>query len=83
MTFIDNPFRDVDIINLSGLMAELFSIVPLEMEIEVINVQNDVHLKSQQCSQHFWDFIVPDNYKKNSSPGCPENGCYVGADISG
>lgn len=60
-TFIANLFLDVDISELSGQMTELFSVGPLEMDI--INLQNDVHLKFQQDSQHFWSLVEPDNYK--------------------
>ena len=42
-------------------MAELFSVNPVEMEMEVINLQNNVQLKSQQNSQHFWSLVDPEN----------------------
>lgn len=44
-----NPFVDVDINEISG-QASLFCVDPVEMEIEIINIQN-VQLKSQQHSQ--------------------------------
>ena len=46
-------------------MAELFSVNPVEMEMEVINLQNNVQLKSQQNSQHFWSLVDPENYKNS------------------
>ena len=63
VTFMANPFMDVDISEISGQMAELFCLDPVEMEIEVINLQNNVQLKSQQHSEHFWSFVEPANYK--------------------
>ena len=42
-------------------MAALFSVNPVEME--VINLQNHVQLKSQQNSQHFWSLVDPEHYK--------------------
>lgn len=57
---IVNPFLDVDISELSGQMAELFSVDPVETEMEIINLQNDVQLKSEQHSQHFWSLVDPD-----------------------
>lgn len=42
-------------------MAELFSVDPVETEMEIINLQNDVQLKSEQHSQHFWS-LDPDHY---------------------
>lgn len=40
VTIIANPFMDVDISEISGQMAELFCVDPVEME--VINLQNNV-----------------------------------------
>lgn len=48
---------------LSGQMAELFCIDPVEMDIEIVTLKNNVQLKSQQHSQHFWSLLDPDNYK--------------------
>ncbi|XP_028313963.1 general transcription factor II-I repeat domain-containing protein 2B-like [Gouania willdenowi] len=63
VTFIANPFLAVDISELSGQMAELFSVDPVEMEMEVLNLQNNVQLKSQQHSQHLWSLVEPEDYK--------------------
>lgn len=30
--------------------------------MEIINLENDVQLKSEQHSQHFWSLVDPDNY---------------------
>lgn len=37
----------------SKQMAELFNVNAVEMEMEVVNLQNHILLKSQQHSQHF------------------------------
>lgn len=55
-----NPFMDAEINEISGQMAGFFSVDPEEMEIEVITLQNNVQLKSQQHSQHFWN-LEPNN----------------------
>lgn len=44
-------------------MAELFCVDPVEMEMELLNLQNYVQLKSQQHAQHFWSLVEPENYK--------------------
>ena len=54
---------DVDTSEISGQMAELFCVDPVEMKIEVVTLQNNVELESQQHSQHFWSLVDPDNYK--------------------
>ncbi|CAL9688304.1 unnamed protein product [Knipowitschia caucasica] len=63
VTFMANPFMDVDISDISGQMAVLFGIDPVEMEMEVINLQNNVQLKSQQSSGHFWSLVDPNDFK--------------------
>lgn len=63
VTFMANPLMDVDTSEISGQMAELFCVDPVEMEIEVVTLQNNVQLKSQQHSKHFWNLVDPDNYK--------------------
>ena len=60
VTFVANPFMTVDIGEISGQMAELFCINPVKME--VINLQNDVQLKSQLHSQHLWNLVEPEKY---------------------
>ncbi len=47
-----NPFMELDIDNMSKQMDELFDVSALEME--VINLQNNIQLKSQQHSPNFW-----------------------------
>uniref|UniRef100_A0AAQ5Y107 HAT C-terminal dimerisation domain-containing protein n=1 Tax=Amphiprion ocellaris TaxID=80972 RepID=A0AAQ5Y107_AMPOC len=63
VTFVANPFMCVDITDLSAQMADVFCVDPTETEIEIINMQNNVHLKSQQQSSHFWSLVEPDSYK--------------------
>ncbi|CAB4057549.1 unnamed protein product [Lepeophtheirus salmonis] len=56
VTFMTNPFMDVDISDISGQMAELFYVDPMEMNVEVINRRNNVQLKTQEHSQLLWSF---------------------------
>lgn len=63
VTFVANPFMCVDITDLSAQMADLFCVDPTETEIEIINMQNNLHLKSQQQSSHFLSLVEPDSYK--------------------
>ncbi len=63
VTFIANSIMDVDINEISGQMAELFCVDPVEMEMELLNLQNDDQLKSQQHSQNFWSLVEPESYK--------------------
>lgn len=63
VTFIANPFMDVDISEISGKMAELFCVNPVEIELELLNLQNDIQLKSHQYAKHFWTLAEPEKYK--------------------
>ena len=49
--------------HISKQMAELFNVNAVEMDLEVINLQNHIQLKSQQHSQHFWSLVDPESYK--------------------
>lgn len=62
--FMANPFMYVDISEISGQMPELFCVDPVEMLIEVINLQTNVQLKSQQHSEHFWNILELNNKQK-------------------
>lgn len=63
VAFIANPFKEVDVSDISERMAELFSVDLLEMEMEIIALQNDVLLHAQQHSEHFWTLVDTENYK--------------------
>lgn len=65
MVFIANPFMGLDVDNISKQMAELFDVsaLEMEMEMEVINLQNNIQLKSQQHSPNFWCLVDPGVYK--------------------
>ena len=52
---------DVNISEIYGQMAELFCVDPVETEIELLNLQNDVQFKSQQHVQHFLSLVEPEN----------------------
>lgn len=61
--FMANPFMDLDISEISGQMPELFCVDPVEMVTEVINLQTNVQLKSQQHSEDFWNILEPNKQK--------------------
>lgn len=63
VAFIANPLKEVDISAVSEQIAELLSVDPVELEMEIINLQNDIQLQSQQNAQHFWRLVDPENYK--------------------
>lgn len=49
-------------------MAELFSVRTVELEMEIINLQDDIQLKSKQHSQHLQSLGVWENYKNSHYP---------------
>ena len=53
---------NVNISEIYGQMAELFCVDPVETEIELLNLQNDVQFESQQHVQHFLSLVEPENY---------------------
>lgn len=52
VAFIANPFMKVDVSESAEQMAELFSVRTVELKMEIINLQDDIRLKSKQHSQH-------------------------------
>jgi hypothetical protein len=63
VAFIAKPFTEMDIDQISKQIAELFNVSALEMEMEVINLQNNIQLKSQQHLPHFWSLVDSGVYK--------------------
>ncbi|CAB4055301.1 unnamed protein product [Lepeophtheirus salmonis] len=61
VAFTGNQSMEVEIKEISEKMAELLTINPVEMEMEIINLRNHVQLKSQQHSQHFWSPVDTEN----------------------
>ncbi|CAB4058170.1 unnamed protein product [Lepeophtheirus salmonis] len=80
-SFMTNPFMNVDINEISVEMAEFFCVDLVEMKIEVINLQNDIKLKSQKYLQLFWSLVKSDNYE-NLSPNSLENVSFVYTSVS-
>ena len=54
VVFIANPFLVLDIGDLSGLMAEFLCVGPVEIEMEVIKIQNDVQQTSFTAVSGVW-----------------------------
>lgn len=57
-----NPFSSTDE-DVSNKIATYFEIVNMEdLELEIINIKNDIILKSHQNEEKFWNLVYEDMY---------------------
>ncbi|KAK0146900.1 SCAN domain-containing protein 3 [Merluccius polli] len=63
VTFISNPFLQVDITCISEQLGETFNLNAGELEMEILTLQNDITLKAHQGSPHFWCLVDSEKYK--------------------
>jgi len=54
VSFISNTFMNVDTTFFADKLSATFSLDAGQVEIEIITLQNDLHLKAYQTAQNFW-----------------------------
>uniref|UniRef100_A0A1A8L2L2 Uncharacterized protein n=1 Tax=Nothobranchius pienaari TaxID=704102 RepID=A0A1A8L2L2_9TELE len=63
VSFISNPFVQVEIACIAEQLSATFSLNAGEVEIEITTLQNDLHLKSHQSEPNFWCLEDTEKYK--------------------
>ncbi|XP_070408067.1 general transcription factor II-I repeat domain-containing protein 2B-like [Nothobranchius furzeri] len=63
VSFISNPFVQVEIACIAEQLSATFSLNAGEVEIEIITLQNDLHLKAHQSEPNFWCLVDTEKYK--------------------
>lgn len=63
MSFISNPFMNVDTTCCAEQLSATFNLDAGAVEIEIITLQNDLHLKAYQAAPNFWCLV---DTQKNS-----------------
>uniref|UniRef100_A0A1A7ZIQ2 Uncharacterized protein n=1 Tax=Nothobranchius furzeri TaxID=105023 RepID=A0A1A7ZIQ2_NOTFU len=63
VSFISNPFVQVEIACIAEQLSATFSLNAGEVEIEIITLQNDLHLKANQSESNFWCLVDTEKYK--------------------
>ncbi|XP_070408070.1 general transcription factor II-I repeat domain-containing protein 2-like [Nothobranchius furzeri] len=63
VSFISNPFVQVDIACIAEQLSATFSLNAGEVEIEIITLQNDLHLKAHQSEPNLWCLVDTEKSK--------------------
>lgn len=62
MSFVTNPFMYVDMTSTAQQLSGLFNLDAGQVEIEILILQNDLHLKAHQCATNFWCPVDKEKY---------------------
>ncbi|KAF3846971.1 hypothetical protein F7725_004049, partial [Dissostichus mawsoni] len=54
VSFISNPFMQVDLTCIAEQLSATFNVDAGQVEIEILTLQNDLHLKAHQDAPNFW-----------------------------
>ena len=57
-----NPFMQVDMTCTAEQLSALFNLDAGQVEIEILTLQNDLHLKAHQSASNFWCFVDREKY---------------------
>ncbi|KAL3993501.1 polymeric immunoglobulin receptor [Sarotherodon galilaeus] len=62
VSFVSNPFMNVDTTSIAEQLSSMFSLDAGQVEIEIVTLQNDVHLKAYQGAPNFWCLVDTEKY---------------------
>ncbi|KAL4006310.1 vacuolar protein sorting-associated protein 33B [Sarotherodon galilaeus] len=62
VSFVSNPFMNVDTTCIAEQLSSMFSLDAGQVEIEIVTLQNDVHLKAYQGAPNFWCLVDTEKY---------------------
>ena len=62
VSFISNPFMNVDTTSFAEQLSTTFNLDAGQVEIEIITLQNDLHLKAYQAAPNFWCLVDTKKY---------------------
>lgn len=57
LSLISNPFMNVDTTFFAEQLSATFNLDAGQVEIEIITLQNDLHLKAYQAVSNFWSLV--------------------------
>lgn len=63
VSFISNPFMPGDITCIAQQLSSTFNLDTGQIEIEILTLQNDIHLKAYQGDPNFWCLVDTEKYK--------------------
>ena len=59
MSFVSNPFNEVDVTDIAEQLSATFSLDAGQMER--VTLQNDLHLKAHMANSNFWCLVDKEN----------------------
>lgn len=62
VSFVTNPFMHVDMTSTAEQLSALFNLDAGQVEIEILTLQNDLHLKAHQSAPNFWCLVDKEKY---------------------
>lgn len=62
VSFISNPFMNVDTTYFAEKLSATFNLDAGQVEMEIITLQNDLHLKVYQTAPNFWSLVDTEKY---------------------
>ena len=62
VSFISNPFMNVDISSIAEQLSATFRFDAGQMELEIVTLQNGLHLKAYQGAPNFWGLVDTEKY---------------------
>lgn len=62
VSFISNPFMQVDTTCIAEQLSVTFNLDVGQVEIEIVTLQNDLHLKANQAAPNFWCLADTEKY---------------------
>ncbi|QQP51169.1 General transcription factor II-I repeat domain-containing protein 2A, partial [Caligus rogercresseyi] len=57
VSFISNPFMNVDTTCIAEQLSEMLSLDAGQVEMEIVTLQNDIHLKAHKATENFWGLV--------------------------
>lgn len=60
--FITNPFMQVDMTCTAEQLSALLNLDAGQVEMEILTLQNDLHLKAHQSASNFWCLLDTEKY---------------------
>ena len=62
VSFVTSPFMQVDMTCTAEQLSALFNLDAGQVEIEILTLQNDLHLKAHQSASNFWCLVDREKY---------------------
>ena len=62
VSFIYNPFMNMDTTCIAEQLSATFNLDAQQVEIEIVTLQNDLHLKAYQAAPNFWCLVDTEKY---------------------